>query len=267
MKELVKALIGRILCRLMPEKHEYLRRNFTIPSVVGDNDYGVFERLMRSAILKQAWQEKNGTESIHQNFWRDQRPSQWYDQTADRFESIHEPIIFPFAELVTPLLRKKAIEQVVEFGCGNGAWMAHLKNHWPIEKFMGIDISKEQIELCRQNFPYMQFSASEILTWMETNSGDSTAYLTNCGVLEYLSQASVERLFELIASGGNNLLFLVEPLANDYDLATETDSRIYGVEYSYSHNYLFLLKRAGFEIFKQKEINILNTRMLIIIAV
>jgi len=85
--------------------------------------------------------------------------------------------------------------------------------------------------------------------------------------LEYLSQASVENLFQLIANSGNNLLFLIEPLAEDYHLESETDSRIYGIEHSYAHNHPHLLKRSGFQILQYEEVNILNTRMQIIVAV
>jgi len=167
MKERLKVNIGRILCWLMPKKHNQLRRNFTIPSAAGDKSYRLTARLMRSAILEKALEKNNGTESIHQDFWREQQPSQWYEQTADRFVSTHQPVIFPIAESIIPLLQEKGIKKVVEFGCGNGTWLAHLKDHWPIDEFIGVDISEQQIQQCRESYPDIQFIASDIINWME----------------------------------------------------------------------------------------------------
>lgn len=266
MKERIKVVVGEILCRLMPEKHQRLRKNFTIPSAAGDTHYGLSERLMRAFILQRELEKKSSTEEIHQDFWREQQPSQWYEETADRFESTHQPIIFPIAQTVLPWLERKSISRVVEFGCGNGTWLAHLKKHWPADKYIGVDISETQIDQCRDAYPDIQFSADDILAWMEANGADRSIYLTNCGVLEYLSQTSVASLYQMVAQTDNNLLFLVEPLADDYDLQEEFDSRIYGVEHSYAHNHPWLLERAGFQVIQLEELNILNTRMVVILA-
>lgn len=266
MKERVKVLLGYFLCLLMPGKKSDLLQQFTIPAVTEASPYGLAARLMRSYILQQQLAESNGTENVHREFWREQKPSQWYEKTADRFESTHQPVIFPLAKTVQPWLEKKQINSVVEFGCGNGAWLAHLKKHWRIDEFIGVDISENQINQCREIYPDIQFNAQDILAWMKANASDHTIYHTNCGVLEYLSQASVESLFGMVSSGENNLLFLVEPLADDYDLELEFDSRIYGLEHSYAHNHPWLLKQAGFRVIMLEELNILNTRMLAILA-
>jgi hypothetical protein len=94
-----------------------------------------------------------------------------------------------------------------------------------------------------------------------------TIFVTQGGVLEYLSQQSLCGVFEtIVGRAPNALLFLIEPLADDFDLSTQCESLPVGGEFSYSHNYPALMQAAGIAIDFQDERRRLKHRMLGVLA-
>jgi len=63
------------------------------------------------------------------------------------------------------------------------------------------------------------------------------------------------------------IVAVIEPIAQDYDLERETVSRPYGSEHSLGHNYLLLLKSAGFRIVYQREEQLGGARFLSVVGV
>jgi hypothetical protein len=59
---------------------------------------------------------------------------------------------------------------------------------------------------------------------------------------------------------------LTEPVYRDYDLATETESRPSGPEFSFSHNHPHLLRRAGWEVVEVTETETAGMRFLSVCA-
>jgi hypothetical protein len=73
------------------------------------------------------------------------------------------------------------------------------------------------------------------------------------GVLEYFSRSAILTMLQAIKPRGPVRLMLIEPLDGDHDLQRNMQSRPYGMELSFSHNYPHLLAEAGFHILSSKE--------------
>jgi SAM-dependent methyltransferase len=52
------------------------------------------------------------------------------------------------AEVINDFVAKNAVETIIEFGCGDGAQLGLA--HYP--HYVGIDVSSQAVELCRQKF-------------------------------------------------------------------------------------------------------------------
>lgn len=270
MRSFIISSLGKLFSVIFPEKRSRIENAFTIPSLTQSSHDGFVDRCIRKYVLHSqlAVNGSANTESLHQKFWQAQKPEQWFEQTADRLESIHKPIIEPHIHKIIPELDALKIKTVVELGCGNGAWLAHLKTVLTEqEEFIGIDISSKQIEQNQGQYPEITFHASDLLQWVKNNPKDHVVYVTNCGVLEYLSQSSVESLYKLIyQQGKNQLLFLVEPVAETMNLEQPQDSVLFGNEFSHSHHHPHLLIQAGFNILSQEFMDIDGYRLLVISA-
>ena len=90
---------------------------------------------------------------------------------------------------------------------------------------------------------------------------------TRCGVLEYLSEATLHQLLKTIRSNHlESMVLFVEPIAADFDLELETSSRLHGSEFSFSHNYPNMLKNTGFEILRTSTYPVEDFQMLSTLA-
>ncbi len=68
----------------------------------------------------------------------------WYQSIHDGNHLLHE-------DFVKYLDSKKDIENVLEIGCGTGVYPIKNQNLFQNKKYTGIDISKENIDYCKQN--------------------------------------------------------------------------------------------------------------------
>ena len=92
-------------------------------------------------------------------------------------------------------------------------------------------------------------------------------FISNGGVLEYFSAKQIAKLLKIIAGDLKPSAFaFIEPLAMKYNLETEIDSRPYGTEWSFSHNYKQLLESYGFNICYQHEMVTDGNRWLLMLV-
>ena len=260
--------IGGILARMFPSRLKKARRSFTLPRLGNRGPYGRIERMIRNYVGFQASQHPAELESLHKEFWRSQRAGGWYDATAWRFET-HDLHLFPdWVERCIPAIDERHITRVCELGCGDGQWLNHLSEQWtgPTE-FLGLDLAERQIQLNKRRYPHLNFESADLTAWVHDHAMPDTIFVTQGGVLEYLSQQSLSGVLEtLVARAPNSLLFLIEPLADDFDLNTQCESLAHGGELSYSHNYPALMQAAGIAVDFQDERRRLNHRMLGLLA-
>jgi SAM-dependent methyltransferase len=260
--------IGALLARIFPSKLEMARRSFTLPRLGNREGYGRIERLIRHYVGAKASRHPAELEALHKDFWGGQRAKGWYDVTAERFETHNLPVFAEWVERCIPAIVERHIARVCEFGCGDGQWLNYLSEKWngPTH-FLGLDLAEEQIQLNQSRYPHLSFESDDLTRWVHDHAMPDTIFVTQGGVLEYLSQQSLSGFLEaIVGRAPNSLLFLIEPLAEDFDLSTQSESLPYGVELSYSHNYPALMQDAGISIDFQDERRWLNHRMLGLLA-
>lgn len=265
---MVRSLLGAALSFVYPEIKLQVENGFTMPHFVGSSQDGIVRRLIRSYIGYSGHHDQAKMEELHKRFWRQQRPQDWFNATADRLHRIYMPALQSVVVATHTDVIANRIDNVVEFGTGNGDWLAYLKTIWSgPERFLGIDLAEEQIEANRQSHPHLEFQASDLTHWVNENQTRKTLFLTNCGVLEYLSEAAVRKLLKAIQINHlESMVLFVEPIAVDFDLDGELHSRMHGTEFSFSHNYPSLLEQAGFEIIRIEQHLIEGNRMLCTVA-
>ncbi len=266
-----RILVGLLLAKVFPKRAEGVRKNFTIPDYWGnDRNDRLIEKLIRPYIAYEARSQEQQTpgivEGIHKDFW--EHAKDYYSLSENRAHDVYIPAYKDLVNALPPMLADQGIQTVCEFGTGDGKWLEYLSQQWPnIRQFIGIDLSRPQVERNQETYKDLTFVQSDILEWAEANATPNTLYHTNGGVLEYLSEGSMKRLIQILkARAPGSMLLLIEPLHGDYDTSTETNSRILGYEQSYTHNYVHLLKAGGLEVASSEERQVMGFRMQIVLA-
>jgi SAM-dependent methyltransferase len=260
--------IGALLARAFPAKLEMVRRSFTLPRLGNREGYGRIERLIRDYVGDKASRHPAELEALHKEFWRGRSAKGWYAATAHRFATRNLPLFADWVERCIPAIDERNVARVCEFGCGDGQWLNYLSERWigPTD-FLGIDLAQEQIERNQRRYPHLRFECADLTAWIHDHAMPDTMFVTQGGVLEYLSQQSLCGVFEtLVERAPNALLFLIEPLADDFDLGTQRESLPYGGELSHSHNYPALMRAAGIAIDFQDERRWFKHRVLGLLA-
>lgn len=124
-------------------------------------------------------------------------------------------------KVILPKLMLYPGANVLDIGCGNGRWFESLKN----EKlnYTGIDFSPSLIELAREkygereNCSFHVMKANEISSELVSKSGGAFSHVIISGVLIYLNNDEVIRVFHLLSNilAPNAIIYLREPVANN----------------------------------------------------
>jgi SAM-dependent methyltransferase len=246
---------GNILLQLLPHRAQAIaQENFTLVNYADGTRRGIIDRLMREAIAHNALSQPDQTQlsQLHQDYWRGEQGALYHDQHRDKFEFVWGKFAFILDDLKQLLAQNPQITTLCEIGTGSGQLLDHLAHRLPqIEEFIGIDLSPDTIEANRQqyNHPKLTFLADDAKAWIEQNAQPHWVYVTFRGVLEYFTEADLRALLRSIAHEQKPAIFLaIEPVARDHDLTTEPNSRLYGDEFSFSHNYPHLFQSAGFQV-------------------
>lgn len=203
-------------------------------------------------------------------YWQGPRGDEFYDAYPERFEEWFLGHHYPVVEaLAAELPKRPGIDRLIEVGCGDGKVLHHLSERFPqLTSVTGIDLNRNIIARNREVYAEtrMHFEAADLHQWLQTCEGSGILLASYGGVLEYLTQPELEDLFtSLRNSGGPVMLLLVEPIAMDFDLTTETASRPHGVEHSFSHPHRHLLEKAGWTI-DFEEVQNLEYRWILMLA-
>jgi SAM-dependent methyltransferase len=266
-RDTLRYYAGASLARLFPAKLKVMREAFTLPRFGNHAGDGRVERLIRYYVGEKASRHPGELESLHKTFWRRQTSNDWYAAAAWR-QHEHASLFSDAVERCVPIIRQRQIKQVCEFGSGDGQWLNFLSQQWrePTE-FIGIDLSEDQTQANRERYPNLRFECADLTHWVQDNARPNSLFTTHSGVLQYLSQPSLSTLLETIAQRApHSLLFLIESLADDFDLDRESQSRPGGYELLYSHNYPERMRAAGMVIEFQEEIRWREYRMFVIVA-
>lgn len=267
-KNEVKRHLGGVFSHIYPSRAELIERNFALPYFEQSLKMDFVDRQIR-AYLSEKLTRSGGqaVENNHREFWCRQGRRGWYGAAAGRCESIYRPAFEPFVGCARAEAQDRQITTLVELGAGDGEWLQYLSAVFPsIETFIGIDIAKEQICENSLRFRQLTFVAADIVEWITRNATDHTLYHTNSGVLEYLSEESVYAVLEAISRTSRSTVFLIEPVDRKFNLSADKHSSVLGAEFSFSHNYPYMLENLGFNMVLSKEIDAEGYRTLVLIA-
>ncbi len=251
-KEQLKQVIGTVLLPLMPKRAARLADEEFSMSTSGRN---IIDACLRVSIARKLLAE-NGESQLaeyHRNFWIKENSLPYHrgvrQQVVDAF---NDHFTFLLDEINSLIAQQPSIDTLVEIGAGGGSLLNLLAEHVEgIDRFIGIDLSPEIIEENKEIYNDARFRwvADNGKTWVEQNGQANTIYLTFRGVLEYFTNDELREMFGRIANEKSPAVYIgVEPMALDHDIATQFDSRPYGTEYTFSHNYPHLLEESGFQV-------------------
>lgn len=245
--------VGSLLVTLRPQKVKQLsEKGLTL--VLGDN-LSLSERLMRRAILKKI--EKNEDHDqlaqLHKTYWAKQG-DHFVNNTEDNLKNIHLPAYKDTLDVLKNEISNApmAFEKLVEIGTGNGSVLNYLSLNYPdIKDFIGIDLSEEQTKINQINYKdnsKLKFIGGDVLDWLENQQQGNFVFLTFRGVLEYFTQQQLVVFFKKLNALGNIIFYAIEPTDSEHNYETNPNSKVYGVEGSFSHNYEKLFKDTGFNV-------------------
>lgn len=267
MKRRIKAIIsyiityanvGGILVFLFPKKAKKLSEKGM--TLVINNNLSITECLMRDAIFKKikAKADVDALAGFHSNYWVNQGHD-FFSATNNRLENV----ALPEFEFMFDLLEKELVKQpnqfktLVEIGTGNGKILSYLSSKFPqLNRLVGVDLSKVQIDNNKERYkenPKLEFVASDAVDWVNQHGHGNMIVLTFNGVLEYFTEKQVKQLFNNLNGLGKIIFVAIEPKSIEHDFTSHPNSKIYGYESSFSHNYPKLFKDAGFNLWHESQ--------------
>ncbi len=251
-KEQIKQVIGTMLLPLMPKRAARLADEEFSMSTSGRN---LIDSCLRVGMAQKLLSENGDTQlaDYHRNFWTKENSLPYHrgvrQQVVDAF---NDHFTFLIAEINALIEEEPSLNTLIEIGAGGGSLLNLLAERIEgIENYIGIDLSPEIIEENKEiyNADHFRWIADNGKTWVEEHGEANTIYMTFRGVLEYFTNQELREMFGRIASEKSPSVYIgVEPMALDHDLATQFDSRPYGTEYTFSHNYPHLLQESGFKV-------------------
>lgn len=264
MKNFIKTIVGSILIVIMPKKAKELsNKGMTI-----DVGLTLKERLMRHTLLGKAKKDEDfeTLSQFHQDFWTNKADEYF---STRFFNNVLEDFFIPKCSFLVDLLKEKVDQEdgkfniLIEIGTGEGTVLNYLSSQLPnVNRFIGIDLSTAQIESNKNLFSKnkkLEFVASDAFDWIKENRNDHMIIITCNGVLEYFTQSRLQDFFNELNSFGKVIFVAIEPIGVNHDFLKNPNSEIYGVENSFSHNYVKMFKDAGFNIWHQSKENYLNS--------
>ena len=272
-KKKLKSIIGLILSYIfIKRRKELIKNGFSIPSF-GYQLYPIIDRLIKDGIIYKYEKSDNiqALSKFHKNYWQGEKSKFFFTSYNSRFEDVFLKNYMPIIDWLECFIKKHEINNLIEIGTGNGKLVNYLsKRLTTINSFIGIDLNEAQIDKNKENYTdeNVKFYSCNAIDWLRLNGTKNTVLVTNSGVLEYFSSNEVEELIEFAKNELSPIVFLiVEPLAIDFDLFSETKSRTFGYEQSFSHNYPKLFQKHNYSLEFQMESNAENARMLLLASV
>ncbi|MFA6192488.1 MAG: class I SAM-dependent methyltransferase [Sulfurimonas sp.] len=185
---------------------------------------------------------KNFTKS----YWKSNVSNNWHAKRKD--ESFDD--FYDFAQAISSKIEDLNFNTVLEIGTGAGTLIAILsKNLNTYDKFIGIDINKQQIDENKKNYQNLdnvEFIYMDIAKYINDTNLNNIAIVSQ-NTLDYFEKNELKKLFSLIHSKIKNVVIVVSSLRRNIELADSIDRKEADFKV-YSHNYYALLKEAEYEL-------------------
>jgi SAM-dependent methyltransferase len=203
-------------------------------------------------------------------YWQADTGDFFYDRYRDRFDAWfhgpHQVLIDQLAQVAD----RMALRDLVEIGCGDGRALVHCAARMPgLARLTGIDINAPIIArniAAHSADPRLSFAHGDAAGWLAAHPVAGRALLSYGGVMEYFAPDTLRAIFAGLAAHAPAAVALCEPVAPDHDLATQTASRMFGQESSFSHNHAHLLRAEGFDIHWQEDAAHGGVRWMMLLA-
>jgi SAM-dependent methyltransferase len=258
-----RAAAGRLLATLQPAVVRRLE--------AGEAPRNRNERLLLAGLVARH-RARGSLERLaaqHTRFWEGPSAVHFHAATEARCEEdLRGPHALVF-DLLVEAFADNRLHSLCEIGCGSGRVLAEAAARLAaLTSLVGLDLSAAQsaANQSRHADPRLSFVAADAQEWIPIHTAPGWGFLSYGGVLEYFTQDALTRLFDAIASCAPAGVVLVEPLGDDFELASDTRSRPYGQELSFSHNYPHLLERAGLRITRRHEYRVRGLRWIALAA-
>ena len=231
---------------------------------------GYLDRIILFHLKQRAIAEndQNFLEGLHQNYWAELAHLDSFLENEKNFFEFVCAEQTQELEILNHLAQ--SCEHVVDLGCGSGKMTEYVKNNFgPFQSVSGVDINMRRIlEQAPPVDPEIRFFQADGLNWLEKSAQPHSLFLTNGGVLEGQSRASVNALLQLIQADSKPAVFFAnEPIASDHNFTTCKDSVPFGDELTFSHNYTDVFESNGFKIAHQRSVVFNSWKILSTIAV
>lgn len=248
---LLKGYAGKMLSSVTPETSSAIRRSPFAKRL------SLSGRLIRNGHFLDAVAAEDHAmiRDFMRDFWSSSASDDFYSGLSHRYETLFLKYHAEIVNETAAAIRQTGFgfPQFVEIGSGDGKILDHFSKHLPeIGSFHGVDVNEPQIKnnriIYRHN-PKLDFHHHDGANWLHEHALPGIVLATNGGVLEYFTKSELQVLFRMLASNCEPcVVSLTESIAVDHHLPTEEGSFPYGWELSLSHNYLALLREAGFSI-------------------
>lgn len=194
----------------------------------------------------------------HNQFWASSAGDRYHEDNRTVLQNVTLPHFSSLLKYVAELVAlNHEIEGVCEVGCGNGEFLQHMAAELPsVKRLVGIDLSPETTAKNndQNSDPRIEFVAADADDWIREHGQPNWLYVSHRGVLEYFPQPALQSLVGHIAERCTpNLMLVIEPVGIDFDFQTDLESRTYGREFSFSHNYGHILTNAGYRVLRTEE--------------
>ena len=210
---------------------------------------------------------------LHRHLWNGDHITTFHASAENRFDDW----FLPYQSIVIDALEKDLAAQtpgqfhtLCEIGTGSGIVLDYLSRRLAkpgISTCIGLDLSPAQVAIDAQRFPACRFIAADACEWIPEHAGPGWIFFCCGGVLEYIPQAALAKLFaHTVANHAPARWVIVEPVDLAHDLINDTKSRPFGFESTWSHHYPHLLTQAGMTVIYQHEIHIIGLRWQLVIA-
>ena len=234
---------------------------------------GIPDKLIMAHLKRRALRQNDADffERLHTDFWQGEGGAIFSKNCDHRFEDLFlSKQRLDFYQL-REIWNQTQPNHIVEFGCNSGLLLQYMTTELDgVQSSTGIEINAEQVRQNQESAEFdsrINFFNADGGEWLFNNGQANSLFVSNGGVLEYFRR---ERLDEMLTHISDNLgpaiFFAVEPVADDHDWNTMTDSMPFGEELSFSHNYTDLFESNGFRIVHQRAVEFESWKMIATIA-
>ena len=193
-------------------------------------------------------------------FWGGEAGVNWHSakkalhEDPARFQEDFLRFRKPLADQIAGLVAlDPAYHTLCHIGTGNGLFLDHLSRRLPgLKRFVGIDLSAEQIRINRRQFrgSQLEFTHAEASDWLRQEGRGGGVICVAVGTLQYFTPMELADFLAKVREETGPAAVGISETVN-LDLSTAVQSAPRG-EIGYSHPYPFIFRSAGYHLFQQE---------------